>query len=34
VEQEWRIGRSATYARAAGHDPSVTNYVVGIRFWF
>jgi len=34
VEQEWRVGRSATYARAAGHDPSVTHYVVGIRFWF
>jgi len=34
IEQEWRIGRSATYARAAGHDPSVTYYVVGIRFWF
>lgn len=34
VEQEWRIGRSATYARAAGHDPSITSYVVGIRFWF
>lgn len=34
VEQEWRIGRGATYARAAGHDPSATFYVVGIRFWF
>ena len=21
-------------ARAAGEDPSVTNYVVGVRFWF
>ncbi len=34
VEQEWRIGRGATYARAAGDDPSVTNIVFGIRFWF
>lgn len=34
VEQSWRLGRSADYARAAGEDPSVTNYVVGVRFWF
>ena len=34
VSQEWRIGDSAAYARAAGEDPSVTNYVVGVRFWF
>lgn len=34
VSQEWRIGDSADYARAAGEDPSVTNYVVGVRFWF
>ena len=34
VSQEWRIGDSADYARAAGEDSSVTNYVVGIRFWF
>lgn len=34
VEQEWRTGRSADYARATGEDPSVTNYVVGVRFWF
>lgn len=34
VEQSWRIGNSADFARAAGEDPSVTNYVVGIRFWF
>ena len=33
VEQEWKVGRSADYARANGEDPSVTNYVVGIRFW-
>lgn len=34
ISQEWRIGSSADYARAAGEDPSVTNYVVGVRFWF
>ena len=34
VEQAWKIGQSADYARARGEDPSVTNYVVGIRFWF
>ncbi|MBX7502384.1 copper resistance protein B [Qipengyuania sp. YG27] len=34
IEQEWKLGRSADYARLAGEDPSVTNYVVGIRFWF
>lgn len=34
VEQEWKVGKSADYARAAGEDPSVTNYVVGIRLWF
>lgn len=34
IDQEWRIGQSADYARAEGEDPSVTNYLVGIRFWF
>jgi copper resistance protein B len=34
VEQEWKIGASADYARANGEDPSTTNYIVGIRFWF
>ncbi|MBX7481250.1 copper resistance protein B [Qipengyuania qiaonensis] len=34
VEQEWKLGRSADYARLAGDDPSVTNYVIGLRFWF
>lgn len=34
IEQEWKIGQSADYARLAGEDPSVTNYVVGVRFWF
>ena len=34
VEQEWKLGQSADYARLAGEDSSVTNYVAGIRFWF
>ena len=34
IEQEWKIGGSADYARLAGEDRSVTNYVVGVRFWF
>ncbi|AOF98730.1 copper resistance B family protein (plasmid) [Blastomonas sp. RAC04] len=34
IEQNWRVGGSADFARAAGEDASVTNYVVGIRFWF
>lgn len=34
IEQTWRIGQSAAYARAAGDDPSVTSLVVGVRWWF
>ncbi|CAO1653753.1 copper resistance protein B [Parasphingorhabdus sp. NYA22] len=34
IDQEWKIGGSRDFALAAGEDPSVTNYVVGIRFWF
>ena len=34
IEQEWRVGRSADFARARGNDPSVTNVVVGVRLWF
>ena len=34
VEQSWRIGDGADFARTAGEDPSVTNFVVGVRFWF
>lgn len=34
VEQEWKVGTSADYARLEDEDPSVTNYVVGVRFWF
>nr|WP_229668345.1 copper resistance protein B [Stakelama pacifica] len=34
VEQEWKVGRSADYARVHSEDLSVTNYVIGVRFWF
>ncbi len=34
IEQEWKFGGSRDFARAAGEDASVTNYVVGVRFWF
>ena len=34
VEQEWRIGNSARYARAKGDAPSTTNVVAGVRLWF
>ncbi len=34
IEQEWKTGASARYARAEGHDPSITNFVLGVRFWF
>ncbi len=34
VEQEWKVGNSRDFAIASGEDASVTNYVVGIRFWF
>ena len=34
IEQSWHVGGSADYARVRGEDPSATNYVVGIRFWF
>jgi copper resistance protein B len=34
VEQEWKVGQSADFARLASEDPSVTNYVIGLRFWF
>lgn len=34
IEQSWRGGRSADFARAAGEDPSVTSFLVGLRFWF
>lgn len=34
IEQEWKLGGSRDFAIADGEDPCVTNYVVGIRFWF
>ena len=34
IEQAWRIGRGAEFARSQGEDPSVTSFVAGIRFWF
>jgi copper resistance protein B len=34
IEQEWKLGDSRNFAIADGEDPSVTNYVIGIRFWF
>ena len=34
IEQEWRLGNSADYARRAGEHASQTNVVAGLRFWF
>jgi copper resistance protein B len=34
VEQEWKLGDSADYARARGEGASTTSFVAGIRFWF
>jgi len=34
IEQSWRTGRGADFARARGEDPSATSLVAGIRFWF
>ncbi len=34
IDQEWKVGNSADFARLVGEDPSETSYVVGIRFWF
>jgi copper resistance protein B len=34
IEQSWRTGQGATFARARGEDPSVTSIIAGIRFWF
>ncbi len=34
VEQRWRVGRSADFARAAGDNPATTSLVVGVRLWF
>lgn len=34
IEQGWKLGGSARYARLAGEDPGVTSVVMGLRFWF
>jgi copper resistance protein B len=34
IEQSWRTGQGADFPRARGEDPSVTNFVAGVRFWF
>jgi copper resistance protein B len=32
IDQEWKISQSADYARAAGEDTSVANFVAGMQF--
>ena len=34
IEQSWRTGNGADFARLRGEDPSVTSVLAGIRFWF
>jgi len=34
IEQSWRTGQGADYARLRGEDPSATSFIAGIRFWF
>lgn len=34
MEQSWRTGNGADFARLRGEDPSATSLVAGIRFWF
>lgn len=34
IEQAWKLGDSARFARLAGEDPHVTSVVMGVRFWF
>jgi copper resistance protein B len=34
IEQSWRTGKGADFARARGEDPSTTSFIAGIRFWF
>lgn len=34
VSYDRRLGKTAAYARAAGEDPEVTSFVVGLRAWF
>jgi copper resistance protein B len=33
IEQSWRTGQGAQFARARGEDPSATSLIAGIRFW-
>lgn len=34
IEQTWRTGQGADYARARGEGTSATSFLAGIRFWF
>lgn len=34
VEQSWRLGQGADFARAAGESTSALRFIAGIRFWF
>lgn len=34
VEQAWRTGRSADFARARGENPNTLSLVLGLRLWF
>lgn len=34
VDQEWKLGQTADFVRAAGEDASTTRFVMGVRFWF
>jgi copper resistance protein B len=34
IEQSWRVGRGAGFARAFGDDPHSTSLVLGVRLWF
>lgn len=34
IEQSWRTGQGADFARLRGEDPSTTSFLAGIRFWF
>ena len=33
IEQSWRTGNGADFARARGEDPWATSFIAGIRFW-
>lgn len=34
IEQSWRTGAGADFARVRGDAPSTTSFIAGIRFWF